>query len=190
MACSFSKIFSRKTICLCFFFLHHIIIVPHFCWIAKDAHWNLAKIGTKISQWIPIWYHFVHFWIMSVLKQPPLKLKSVLLIKSLGCSLWHNPPPHPLCFFRARSGGAFVHLVWRRAHLALSSSSQFVFLLFRCFQSYSAQAQSVCVFCFSVVFENSLCLMGRRSANSYLPIFMIFLMPQRHANIWTVHMQC
>ena len=44
--------------------------------IGKDAHWNFAKICQNFSPWTPIWDHFVHFWIMSVPKQPTLKLKS------------------------------------------------------------------------------------------------------------------
>ena len=40
--------------------------------------WYLAKLGPKIGPRTPIFYNFVHFWIMSVLKQPPPKLKSAI----------------------------------------------------------------------------------------------------------------
>jgi hypothetical protein len=44
-----------------------------FFQIKNDAHWNFVKICQIFSPWTPIWDHFVHFWMMSVPKQPPLK---------------------------------------------------------------------------------------------------------------------
>ena len=52
----------------------------------KKTHSHLANICPIFSLWTPIWNHFAHFWMMSVPKQPGLKLKSVLeheCIKSL-----------------------------------------------------------------------------------------------------------
>jgi hypothetical protein len=54
--------------------------------IKKDAHWIFAKICQIFSPWTPIWDHFVQFWMMSVPKQPPLKLKSAIYIQSISKS--------------------------------------------------------------------------------------------------------
>ena len=65
---------SRKTTCLCFFGPYYHFSA--FFRIKKDAPWHFAKIGPSFSPWTPIFDHFVQFLIMSVPKQPPLKLKS------------------------------------------------------------------------------------------------------------------
>ena len=81
-ACSFSKMFSRKTTFLCFF--GPSTHFSSFVWNKKEAQWNLAKIGPNESPWTPIIDHLVQFWIMSVPKQPPLKLKPANLNKALA----------------------------------------------------------------------------------------------------------
>ena len=53
-------------------------------WIKKDAPWNSASIGPNESPWTPIFDHFVQFWIMSVPKQPGLKLKSEAFVRWVG----------------------------------------------------------------------------------------------------------
>ena len=53
------RFFLRKTICLCFFRPNCHFSV--FFRIKKDAHWNLAKTGPKISPWTLIFDHFVQF---------------------------------------------------------------------------------------------------------------------------------
>ena len=68
------------------FFFHekqhfYVFVGPYyhfsaFFWIQKDATWNSASIGPNESPWTPIFDHFVQFLIISVPKQPLLKLKS------------------------------------------------------------------------------------------------------------------
>ena len=73
-ACSFSKICFHEKQHFCVFWT-----ILSFCFIffyKKDAQWNLAKIDPNESPWTPIFDHLVRFWIMSVPKQPPLKMKS------------------------------------------------------------------------------------------------------------------
>ena len=57
-------------------FSYNFVIVQLFFGIKKEAPWNLAKISPNESPWTPIFDHLVQFWITSVPKQPPLKLKS------------------------------------------------------------------------------------------------------------------
>ena len=45
----------------------------------KDVHWHFANICLIFIPWTPIWTEFVHFWMMSVPKQPALKLKSAVI---------------------------------------------------------------------------------------------------------------
>ena len=78
-ACSFSKIFSRKTTCVCFFGAYNHL--SPFFQIQKDAQSNLATNGPYESPRTPIFDHLVQFWIMSVPKQPPLKLRPALFIQ-------------------------------------------------------------------------------------------------------------
>ena len=77
-------IFENLEICLFFndfsyisISLTCVVLFFVFSRTRKDAHWNFAKICPIFSPWTPIWYHFIHFWMMSVPKQPGLKLKSV-----------------------------------------------------------------------------------------------------------------
>ena len=65
---------SRKTTFLCFFQPYYHFSA--FFRIKKDAPWNSASIGPSLSPWTPIFDHFVPFLIISVPKQPGLKLKS------------------------------------------------------------------------------------------------------------------
>ena len=68
--------FTKKLyVCDCF---DHILIFFTFFRIEKDGHWKFAKSCPIFSPWTPIWDYFVHFWMMSVPKQPTLKLKSGL----------------------------------------------------------------------------------------------------------------
>ena len=69
-ACSFSKIFSRKSTLLCFFEPY-----CHFSWFfrnKKDAQRNLATNDVYKSPWSPVIDHLVQFWIMSVQNNPRL----------------------------------------------------------------------------------------------------------------------
>ena len=64
----------------------------------KDAQRNLAPNGPYESPWTPIFDHLVQFWIMSVPKQPPLRLKpanrqasSLSQKVGLGLLVWTIP---------------------------------------------------------------------------------------------------
>ena len=83
----------------------HVLFLPYcdfstFCWIEKDTHWNFAKIGQNVSPWTLIFDRFVQFWMMSVPKQPPLKLKSAFIM-ILSCS-------HPCPCFNVFIGDPFL----------------------------------------------------------------------------------
>ena len=79
-ACSFSKIFFDENQHFCVFLDHPYCDFSWFFRIKKDAQRNLAPNGPYESPWTPIFNHLVQFWIMSVPKQPPLKLKPVTLM--------------------------------------------------------------------------------------------------------------
>ena len=76
-------LFAKNYICVLFFWQYcHF---STFFRIKKDAHSNFAKIGKLFSRWTPIFDLFVQFWIMSVPKQPPLKLKFAFLLSNMQC---------------------------------------------------------------------------------------------------------
>ena len=102
--CSFSKVFfhEKQHFCVCRPYYHF----STFFRIEKDTHWFFAKICLIFSPWTPIWDHFVYSWMMSVQKQPTLKLKSVnnhLLTdwddKSICGTIWPDHPNHPSCYY-------------------------------------------------------------------------------------------
>ena len=74
--CSFSKMLFTKNDMFAFCWPDLLFFFVFFR-TNKCTHWHFAKICPIFSPWTPIWDHFVHIWMMSVPKQPPLKLKSV-----------------------------------------------------------------------------------------------------------------
>ena len=69
-------VFTKNNIFVFFWPYNHF---SSFFRIKKDAQRNLATNGPYESPWTPIFDHLVQFWIMSVPKQPPLKLKPVYI---------------------------------------------------------------------------------------------------------------
>ena len=100
----FSKIcFQKKQHFLCFFGPYYHFSA--FFWVKKDAPWNSASIGPNESPWTPIFDHFVQFLIISVPKQPGLKLKSVKIEMLVARKIEKSRcwPKHDICSRLVRS---------------------------------------------------------------------------------------
>ena len=101
------------------FFFYDNICVLICCWpyrvcfhmfrMSKNAHWVVANICPNFSAWLPIWYHVVHFWIISTPKQPRLSwslyfwlpgsilhiTKVLLYLTSIDLHVYTNMHWHP-----------------------------------------------------------------------------------------------